>query len=132
MMPQELIQMPPDRLLVLRAGMPPIRGRKIVYWRERVFARRVLPAPIVPARPLNAPPRLLAAMPAAPPGSSTRPFRDRRNDDLTLDLVALTLEAAGLEPIPPQGASDEIVEAWVERFIDASAQFPALETDHGR
>ncbi len=42
------------------------------------------------------------------------------------------LEAAGLEPLPPHGASDEAVEAWVERFIDASAHFPALETDHGR
>jgi hypothetical protein len=35
MLPQELIQMPQDQLIVLRAGLPPVKGRKIVYWREK-------------------------------------------------------------------------------------------------
>ena len=39
--------MPPDRLIVLRAGVAPVKGRKIVYWRERAFVRRVLPPPEV-------------------------------------------------------------------------------------
>ena len=51
MMPQELIQMAPDHLLVLRAGLPPVRGRKIIYWRERAFTARVCASPIVPIYP---------------------------------------------------------------------------------
>ena len=47
--------MPPDRLLVLRAGVPPIRGRKITYYRERLFTRRVQPPPVITARPLPLP-----------------------------------------------------------------------------
>ena len=54
------------------------------------------------------------------------------NDTLTLDLVIPALKAAGLEPLPEQGASDEAVEAWVERFIDASARPALQEADHAR
>jgi type IV secretion system protein VirD4 len=134
MMPQELIQMPADRLIVLRAGMPPTRGAKIVYWRERAFARRVLPQPTVNvhsgiARAGPFPPAITASspMPHIPERSIAA-----SDDDLTLDLVLPALEAAGLEPLPAQGASDDEVEAWVERFIDASVQPAISEIDHGR
>jgi type IV secretion system protein VirD4 len=127
MLPQELIQMPSDRLLVLRAGMPPVRGRKIVYWRERAFARRILPPPAVAAQPAVASPKPRAT--TVPPS----PKKARTDmDDLTLDLVLPALEAAGLEPLPPEGASDAQVEAWVDRFIDASVKPAAQEIDHAR
>jgi type IV secretion system protein VirD4 len=128
MLPQELIQMPPDRLLVLRAGLPPVRGRKIVYWKERAFVSRVRPPPTVAPRPAPSrrPSESAALAPIAKTDSSAT------DDDLRLDLVVPLLEAAGLEPLPPQGASEETVEAWVERFIDASVNLPALESDHGR
>lgn len=77
--------------------------------------------------------------PSAAPvtGSATTPHARERSpdpnlDDLTLNLVLPALEAAGLEPLPPQGASDDEVEAWVERFIDASVQPAVTETEHGR
>lgn len=125
MMPQELIQMPPDRLIVLRAGMAPVKGKKIVYWRERAFARRVLPPPEVKPHGgfagggtvANAPP------PQAPATKGTDDM-----DDLRLTLPEL--EAAGLEPLPAEGATEAEVEAWVDRFIDASVQLQ--EIDHGR
>jgi type IV secretion system protein VirD4 len=123
MLPQELLQMPPDRLIVLKAGTPPIRGRKIVYWRERAFTRRVRPPPAVPARPL-----VIAAAPTEPPSV---PPTDGA-DPLTLAMVIPLLDEAGLEPPPPDGASIEAVEAWVERFIDASAHTPILEARDGR
>ena len=129
MLPQELIQMPPDSLLVLRAGMPPIRGRKIVYWKERVFARRVLPPPEVAPKALPARGATFASDHAA---AGPDPPARRTDDDLRLDLVIPALAVAGLEALPPQGASDDAVAAWVDRFIDASAQTPAMETDHGR
>lgn len=111
-LPQELLQMPGDRLLVLHAGLPPIRGRKIVYWRERAFTRRIQPPPTVAARPIAPPP------PAA--------------DPLVLDLGPLVVaEADGLAPLPPVGASPEAVEDWVDRYLDASATLPTLELAHG-
>jgi type IV secretion system protein VirD4 len=126
MMPQELIAMPADRLIVLRAGMPPVRGRKIVYWREKAFARRVLPPPSVPAHAGSgaAGPPTPVAMPAPKSGRAS-------TDDLTLHLVP-ALDAAGLEPLPQHGATEAEVEAWVERFIDASVKPKAQEADHGR
>jgi type IV secretion system protein VirD4 len=123
MLPQELLQMPADRLIVLKAGSPPIRGRKIVYWRERAFTHRLRPAPAVPPHPRTATPP-----PAAPPPT---PQADQ-DDPLTLAMVVPLLEDAGLEPPPPQGAAPAEVEAWVERFIDAAADRPFPETRHGR
>lgn len=127
MLPQELIQMPPSRLLVLRAGMSPVRGRKIVYWRERGFARRVLPPPVVAANVS------VANLPKAPPAAPAASKKARADmHDLTLDLVLPALETAGLEPLPPKGATEAQVEAWVERFIDASVKPAAQEIDHAR
>jgi type IV secretion system protein VirD4 len=122
MLPQELIQMPPDRLLVLRAGLPPVRGRKITYWRERPFIRRVRPAPPVAAR----------ALPAAAVKPAHRPTADAADPDrLTLDLLLPALEAEGAAPLPDEGASPEAVEAWVNDFIDRSARIHE-ETVDGR
>jgi hypothetical protein len=53
-----------------------------------------------------------------------------RQDDLSLDLVIPALDAAGFEPLPPEGATDAEVEGWMERFIDASAT--RQEADHAR
>jgi type IV secretion system protein VirD4 len=122
MMPQELIQMDPGQLILLRAGMPPVRGRKIQYWREKAFTQRVAAPPTVAAHPAIATPGPVAAMPLA--GAAPR------QDDLTLDLVIPALVAAGFEPLPPEGATDAEVEGWMERFIDASAT--RQEPDHAR
>jgi type IV secretion system protein VirD4 len=123
-LPQELIQMPPDQLIVLRAGLPPIRGRKISYFKEKAFTRRVLPSPAVTAHPLataqDAAPSKLATPATAP-------------DPLSLDLglILPALEAEGIGPLPEQGATVAEVEAWVDRFIDVSAH-SREETAHGR
>lgn len=47
LLPQELMQFPSDELLLLRGGMPPIRGNKIRFYADNHFSSRVLPAPIV-------------------------------------------------------------------------------------
>jgi type IV secretion system protein VirD4 len=48
LLPQELMQFPMDRLILLRGGIPPIIGTKIFYYKSRFFKRRAFPAPIVP------------------------------------------------------------------------------------
>lgn len=57
MWPQELIALPQDQAIVLRAGMPPVRARKLRYYKDRAFRRRVMPPPEPAARkpPLEAP-----------------------------------------------------------------------------
>jgi type IV secretion system protein VirD4 len=124
MMPQELIQMPSDKLLVLRAGIAPVRADKVVYWREKAFLRRVAPPPVVAAYPGPA-----STDTAYPPPSILTPSA---KDGLTLELIIPTLDAAGLEPLPERGASDDEVEAWVERFIDASVRPIQQDADHAR
>jgi type IV secretion system protein VirD4 len=49
MLPQELMQFPPDRLILLRGGIPPIIGTKIAYFSSRFFKARAFPSPSVPA-----------------------------------------------------------------------------------
>jgi len=115
------IQMDPGQLILLRAGMPPVRGRKIQYWREKAFSARVVAPPVVAAHPAIA-----SSASSPPPTSGLAP----RPDVLSLDLVAPALEAAGFEPLPADGATDAEVETWMERFIDASVI--REEVDHGR
>ncbi len=127
MMPQEILQMPPDRLLVLRAGVPPVYGRKIVYWRERAFRRRLAAPPMVP-------PHVGVARPATRTGlgmtAAAAILATGRDPELSLDLIIPALAAAGLEPLPPEGATDDEVEAWIGRFIDGVGGAPDLELDH--
>jgi type IV secretion system protein VirD4 len=69
MMPQELMQMPKSELLLLRGGIPPVRGRKIEYFRVRRFTNRISPPPKVAPRAItNAPARAssAASRPASP------------------------------------------------------------------
>ena len=54
MLPQELMQFPPDKLILLRGGIPPIIGTKIAYFGSRFFKKRNVPAPIVEPLPKRA------------------------------------------------------------------------------
>jgi type IV secretion system protein VirD4 len=49
LLPQELMQFPTTRLILLRGGIPPIIGNKITYYKSRFFKARRYPAPMVPA-----------------------------------------------------------------------------------
>jgi len=100
--------------------MPPIRGRKLRYFAEPAFQRRVRAAPRVP------PARPMAAADTAPDGLAVSD-----PDPLTLDALVPRLAAEGLEPLPPEGASPDAIEAWVCRFIDATARPPDRELPHG-
>ncbi|HEY2355952.1 MAG TPA: type IV secretory system conjugative DNA transfer family protein [Phenylobacterium sp.] len=111
MLPQELIQMPPDRLIVLKAGSPPVRGRKITYHRERQFRTRLLPAPRILPR----------ARPSAAATPSQAPTPDPTDGLLSLDIVAATLASADLQPLPPVRAADAEIERWVDRFLETTA-----------
>jgi type IV secretion system protein VirD4 len=43
--PGEILQLPQDESLIFLSGIPPIRARKLHYFRDRNFLKRCLPAP---------------------------------------------------------------------------------------
>ena len=90
MLPQELMQLPGDALLVLKAGLPPVRGRKIRYYRERVFTARLRPAPTVP--PAAGPPIRPLLVPPLPETDTDMDF-----DSLAAQLAAEKCARAAME-----------------------------------
>src|SRR3546814_15947964 len=45
--PGEVMQLPPDEELVMVAGHPPLRARKLRYYADRTFTSRVLSPPVL-------------------------------------------------------------------------------------
>lgn len=118
LLPQELIQMDDETLLVLKAGLAPVRGRKIRFHREAEFRDRICPPPTVPPLPAI--------------DLTDAPFLDPDVDGpSSLAALAPILADEGFEPLPPQGASPAEIEAWVDRYIDDAATGPVRETRHG-
>lgn len=115
MLPQELMQMDRDHLIVLTAGAPPVKGRKLAFYREPDFAARVTTPP--PTATLIPP---LAPRPVAAPTGS-----------VDLATAAGLLAEEGLEPPPPHGASDDEVEAWVDRFLASTTPVLEMSNAHG-
>lgn len=121
LLPQELSQMPDQDLIVLKAGLPPIRGRKLRYYCEPVFRRRLRPPPLVARR----------AVVTAEPDPESATAANGAADPLTLEAIVPMLAAADLEPLPPEGAAPAEVEAWVERFLTATDPAASKEPRHG-
>ena len=80
LLPQELMQFPTDKLILLRGGIPPIVGTKIAYFSSRFFKSRAFPTPIVPAIPkrttsAEAPPQFREMTAEEAAGHPTRPMK---------------------------------------------------------
>ena len=89
MLPQELLSLPPEELIILRPGVAPIRGRKIIYWKDRIFRERLRPPPQVPPYATPSEPN-----PADDCGQPATDAVDAERDDL--DLVLQVLSEEGL------------------------------------
>ncbi|MFC5342888.1 type IV secretory system conjugative DNA transfer family protein (plasmid) [Brevundimonas staleyi] len=129
MLPQELLALESDRLIVLKAGIPPVRGRKLRYYAARDFSRRVRPPPTVPALPaLQAggssavPPGAPGpASPAEPPAPDLAPFEPAS--------ISLAIDDIDLDGLPSEAASEAEVRAWADAYIDRAALEASLELD---
>ncbi len=102
MLAQELTQLDPGALIVLKAGLPPVRGRKIVYYREAAFRRRLLPAPPV------------ARLAPAPASAEIHEVED-------VEALTRAFAAEGLAP-PAAGASEAELGAWLDRVVDQTLE----------
>jgi type IV secretion system protein VirD4 len=148
MLPQELIQMSKDSLIVMRGGIAPIRASKIYFFRNADFTKRLLPPP------------LIAPLASATPNGPASAEPDDRLDAITADLAALSQtvneiharvverpltfsEAAGdtaidLTPSPleldaidmddlPPGATEAESEDWINRYINSGLLEDVIE-----
>ena len=150
LLPQELMQLPKNELLLLRAGIPPIRGRKIAYYRMPRFTRRVVAPPVPSARPIAAmlspPTPASARQGAGTPGLSGAPqqpvtssggtiqeeiaMREMTDAELagaakiTDDMLVLG-DLAELPPPGDEAAAIAFVSAMVERALLPSVGQPS-------
>lgn len=115
MLPQELMQLSEKALIVLKAGLAPTRGRKLVYYRDRRFTDRLRPPPSPPPTAPRAP----ALVPD--PQSLTEV-----ETDMDFDSIVRRFTAEGLRP-PPPGATEAEVQAWLQRVVTAPVGAPSRE-----
>ncbi len=66
LLPQEVIQLPRDEQILLIESQPPIKSRKIFYYQEKIFTKRLLPKVDIPKQE---------------PYLPTRPDKDEKKDD---------------------------------------------------
>ncbi len=48
LLPQEVIQLPKDQQIVLIESFPPIKSKKILYYADKFFTKRLLPPTVIP------------------------------------------------------------------------------------
>lgn len=84
LLPQEVKELGPERLILFYEGLRPVIGTRIYYWRDRLLARREIPPPQVPrldlnqVRPMPVPPRAAAPLDSAPAGAHGSEAAPRR------------------------------------------------------
>lgn len=110
MMPQELMQMPKGDLLLLRGGIPPVRARKIEYFRSKRFTGRISDPPKVASR------QIVARQPKPGPAQA--------RSGVGADPLAQAIEAkrAALRPLPPTEEEPVVTRTLTEDELDGFAE----------
>ena len=148
MLPQELIQMSKDSLIVMRGGIAPIRASKIYFFRNADFTKRLLPPPLIApldsaaqGRPASAAPddRLDAITADLAALSQTvneiharvveRPLTfSEAAGDTAIDLTAISLELDAIDMDDlPAGATEAESEDWINRYINSGLLEDVIE-----
>lgn len=151
MLPQELMQMDRSKLLVLRGGIPAIKGDKIIYYKDRDFTSRLLPPANPGAKGNPRPPRpsggksavaqlqaQVASMAATLDEIKQVVVVERRMSieeaageaPVSFDMVSMALDDRDIE-LPPLDAPDGDFDDFVAKFVDASfSPAPTNEITH--
>lgn len=83
MLPQELIALPENQLIVLRSGISPVRAQKLRYYRLSAFKSRVMPPPVVKAADCGEAPLRRQDTSAATARRGSTPFERRQSTDVS-------------------------------------------------
>lgn len=111
LLPQEFKELGAERLVILLENCKPILGEKIRYYREKVFMRRLMPPPVVPAMGMDLHfARVQQRLAWAP---------DEIDLDQGLRLEQLAVDPAGL-PDFAAAASPVDVNAAIDQFFDGT------------
>ncbi len=115
LLPQEVIQLPRDEQIVLIESMPPIRSKKIFYYKDKMFTERLLPPIFIPTQePYDPKKKQVAEEEAAP-----APAEEIIEEPITDDNIDLT----------DQIVSDENDTDDIEQDVESMAEDTAMSDD---
>lgn len=131
MLPQELKLLPKTKAILLMAGVPPVIADKIVYFKDKAFLERVLPAP-APELPKGRSTALIDAeirelrseVAELRAVFQTRPLSDEEIADPSTIPTDATFDFGDVD-VNLEGLSDEEMKAWTLNYIDSQAIEPA-------
>ena len=143
--PGEVMQLPPDDEVVMVSGHAPIRARKIRYYRDGNFKRRVLAPPLlVPGRYVDVPPARPddwsgLVIPAVPGVPATGAMSGEAIDDAGRQRQPELADVASVPP--PDPVPDDLallddgevppLPAQLDRRLQRTARFASLDHDDG-
>ncbi|MFN7038589.1 MAG: type IV secretory system conjugative DNA transfer family protein [Alphaproteobacteria bacterium] len=81
LLPQEVILLPRDEQIVLIESFPPIKSKKIKYYEDRLFKRRLLPAVNIPKQEPYDPRNFVKAPPQQPVPEDKNEITDNSSDN---------------------------------------------------
>lgn len=136
--PGEVMQLPPQDAIVLVAGAPPIRARKIRYYADARLAGRVRKAAEVELRPLSSGPSpwsaVMAQAAVAQPASVLTADEGglKQEPELTSHEMRSIDPAADPVDLEPEGEGDEAQQgAEMRRRFLGVARHAAMDQDDG-
>jgi len=133
MLPQELKLIPSSKAFILATSVPPIIADKIVYFDDRAFTSRLLPAPVI--EPNRGPSNILLASEIIELKSAVaelkatfrkRPMTDEEIADPLVIPDDATFDFGGVE-VDLEGLNEDELKDWCSQVIDA-AIIPSTET----
>jgi type IV secretion system protein VirD4 len=125
LLPQEIKELGPGRMILFYEGLRPVLARRVTYWRDPVFARRELPPPEVPRLDVAALRQASTREPAegsiAIEGEQRARLRPVRPDDVArldeLTLDDFSLDFGHIEIPKGRPMTDAEVQQAVDRFL---------------
>lgn len=116
MLPQELIALPEDQLIVLRSGIPPVRARKLRYYQSAAFKRRVGAPPILKGVDGNSsPPHDKEARAGVTTGHGRLPAPRPQPPHVTAPSEGRSVAADGHNPKPDLEAKPSLDDRFLHR-----------------
>ena len=131
MLPQELKLLPKSKAFILGTGIPPVIADKIVYYEDKAFLRRLLPAP-APEMPKGRSNALLDAeikelrseVAELRAVFRTRPMTDEEVADPSTIPANASFDFGDVD-VDLEGLSEDDMKAWTLNYIDTQAIPPA-------